>query len=122
MPQGLGIVAILDGQPQLHVVVVIDGGVPEPGDLRIAANHDAQRSGNVLRLHLQVRRALAIDPYLELRLVQPQRGVGINDPEVWSHQAQLLGVLGQGFEFRPANGQIQLRPAGAKIDGLDVAH
>ena len=83
--------------------------VAEARDLVVAADHQAQRRGDVLRVDAEVGRALAVDLHAQLGLVQLERGVGIDDAELRRALAQLLGVLGERLEVRPADGEVDAR-------------
>ena len=66
-------------QAQLHVVVLVDRCVAEARDLVVAADHQAQRRGDVLGAHAEVGGALAVDLHAQLGLVELERGVGVDD-------------------------------------------
>ncbi len=116
------VVAIGLGQPQLDVVVVVDARVAEARDLVVAAYHDAQRRGDVLRVHAEVGRAVAVDLHLQLGLVQPQRGVRIDDADLGRLQSKALAIVGQRRQLRTANGQVEVAAAAAQVERLDVAN
>ena len=80
-------------EPQLHVVVLVHRSVAEARDLLVAADHEAQRLRDVLGVDAQVGGALAVDLDAQLRLVELERGVGVERCPAPAHRpAQLLGV------------------------------
>ncbi len=105
----------------MHVVVLADDGIAEAGDLLIAADHQPQGRGDVLRLDAEIGGAGAIDARAQLRLVQLQRRLGVDDAEVFGLGRQRLGVLGQLFELGPANREVDLAIAAADVERLQVA-
>ena len=93
---GRRIAAIAIAQAQLDVVVFIHRRVAEARDLVVAANHQTQGIRNVGRVDAEISGARAINVDAQLRLVQFQRRVGIdNPPEFFRFQTQVLGILRQ---------------------------
>ncbi len=70
---------VLLAEPELHVIVLVAGGVAEARHFRVAPHHEAQRGGDLLGVHAEVPRPLAIDTHAQLGPVEPQRGVGVGD-------------------------------------------
>jgi len=66
------------------------------------------------------RRRARIDLHLQLRLVQLQRDVRIDDAELRRAQAQRVAVFGERFQIRAAQREIELGTAAAEVEGLDV--
>ena len=116
------VVAIVRLQSHLHVVILVHGFVAEARDAIVAADHDAQRAGDVLGIHAQIGGALAVDLDAQLRLVELERGIGVLQSQLRRFLAQLLGILEQHVEVRPEQREINVEVRAAADEGLRIAH
>ncbi len=88
------VAAVALREPELHVVVVVHGRVPEARHLLVAAHHQAQGLRDLLGVHPQVGGARAVDLDAQLRLVELEGGVRVDDaPERPGPLPQVLAVL-----------------------------
>ena len=125
--------AVESDEPQLHVVDVVERRVAVARDAIVPADGHAERLRDFLDIDPEVGRALAVDLDEQFRLVQPQRGVRIdNAGDLPDGRAggiplallagrrrclefrrlapppQLLGVLGQLVEVGAHDGEIDI--------------
>ena len=73
------VVAVALGEPEFNVVGFGDRGVVEARHLVVAADHDAKAVGDVLRVDAEGGGAVAVNLDSQLRLVELERGVRVDD-------------------------------------------
>jgi hypothetical protein len=75
-----------------------------------------------LRVHAEIRGAIAIDEHAQFGLVQAQRGVRVDDPAVRARfLAQLLRIVGERREVRTEQAEVDLERTAAERERLGVA-
>ncbi len=117
------IVAHAVGQSELDVVVVVDPGVVEAGNLIVAAHHQAQGVGDVGHVDSQVGGAVAVHYHSQLGPVELQGDVGVDDAaQLFGFLTKLVGVAGERLQVRTAQHEVDVPAAAADIEGGHVAH
>ena len=120
----VGVVAVVLGQAELHVVVLADERVAEAADLLVAADHQAQRRADVAGVDAEVGGALAVDVDAELGLVELERRVGVDDAADLAGadlSRSCLAVLGERVEVRAADDEVDVEVAAADVERREVA-
>ncbi len=119
---GVDTIAITRRQPQLHIVFFIDAGVMKAGHFLVAADHQAERGGDMLRIHIEIRRAFAVDDDPQLRPVEFKRRVGVDDAQISGTNTQFFAVVGESHQIRPAQDKIDIPVAAADVERRQIAH
>src|SRR5919106_433631 len=110
-------------QANVDVIVLADAGIAEARDLLLPAHADAEGGGDLRRVHAEVRRARPIDPDEQLRLLELERGIRVEDAaELDGSAAEALPVFRQRLEVGPAQDEVDLEATAADVERGRVAH
>ena len=82
----------------------------------IAADHQAHGRGDVISRDAEVGSTRPVDLDAQLRLVELQGGVGVNDAQLRRFLAQNLGVLRQHFQVGAAQVEVNIKVAAADVE------
>ena len=119
---GFRILAIGGTQAELHIIVFVHGWVTVARHPIVATHHQAQGPGNVIGVHTHICSPRAVNLHPQFGLVEPQGGIGVDNTEFRSPQAQFFRIGGQGFEIRPAYHKVDLKRTAADVEGWEIAH
>ena len=90
------------------------------GDLLVATDHDLERGRDVRRVHAEVGRALAVDPHAQLRLVELERRVRVDEAEVVATSVLAYAEARATFARRRRERLMTVAEAKAAVRQLDA--
>ena len=110
-------------QSDLHIVVLVHLLIPEARDPLVSADHQPQRRGDIGRVDPEIGRPRSIDLDTQFRLIQFERDVCVDQPQLRGAQAQPLSIPDQLIEVRAPHREVDVGEpaAAAEIDRLRIA-
>ena len=109
-------------EPQRDIVVLVRGRIEEARHSLVASDHQAHGRGDVLGIDAEIGGPRAVDHDPELRLVELERRVGVDDAELRRHVAELLRGLRQRPQVRAAQHEVDVPVPAADVEALRVPH
>ena len=114
---GRRISSILLRKPKLNIIVFIHRRVAKARDLIVTAHHQPQSRSNIRSINSQIRRPIAIDVYPQLRFIELQSRVRINDAaDCFGFFPQRVRIFRQRLQLRSAKYEIDIKVAAPNIE------